>query len=252
MVKGNSARRKELAQGRRQDRKNEVERKKAGASRVTPMEARARILSCASLSSNNITPVAWCSIQDGKSVCESWFRTESCPRKRCKYDHSISVAHLKFPGRIISSNGDGDFSAGCQKQNGRNDKKKSSKSNRHSSNGCLPPMVQISLNKVSAGGKLEYDPNLRTQRRTQSNLLFIEFNGVLCFDAFDPNVFALFAAEASAAPTTLEENVATTEDVKGKVNTKERSGVIHQKKEDVLIPDEQTKTTATAIQNTKM
>jgi hypothetical protein len=62
----------------------------------------------------------------------------------------------------------------------------------------------------------------------------------------------LFAAEAAAAPTTLEENVATTEDVKGKDNTKERSGVIHQKKEDVLIPDEQTKTTATAIQNTKM
>ena len=44
MVRGNSARRKELAARRRQDRKDEIARKRAGTARATPVEARARIL----------------------------------------------------------------------------------------------------------------------------------------------------------------------------------------------------------------
>ena len=44
MVKGNFERRKELAERRKEDRRAEVVRKKAGAARATPVEVRGRLL----------------------------------------------------------------------------------------------------------------------------------------------------------------------------------------------------------------
>ena len=44
MVQGNSDRRKELAVGRRKDRKAEKARKEAGTVKATPSEARSRLL----------------------------------------------------------------------------------------------------------------------------------------------------------------------------------------------------------------
>ena len=79
MVQGNSARRKELAVARRQDRKNEVARKKAGASKATPVEARARILHHVSLSKEDTSAIAWCSIEQGKIFVTHGFEPNRVP-----------------------------------------------------------------------------------------------------------------------------------------------------------------------------
>tara|TARA_B100000780_G_scaffold259854_1_gene211172 strand:- start:6 stop:758 length:753 start_codon:yes stop_codon:yes gene_type:complete len=213
MVQGNSARRKELAVARRQDRKNEVARKKAGASKATPVEARARILHHVSLSKEDTSAIAWCSIEQGKNICDSWFRTESCPRKRCRFNHTETIAHLlNVPESSYTNNGNGNgngndtdnTNSGKRKtKKGKSKKKKNGSTGSNNASmggeGCLPAMVCKPLNAASAGGKLEYDPNVRTQRRTKSNLLFIEFQGELVFDAFHPSVFSSYAQAIAAA-----------------------------------------------------
>ena len=56
------------------------------------------------------------------------------------------------------------------------------------------------LERVAAGGKLSYDPNLRTQRRGKSALLFVEYRGELVYDAYNPSVFQIWAEAALQKP----------------------------------------------------
>ena len=231
MVQGNSARRKELAQGRRQDRKKEIARKKAGARCATPIEARARLLHFANMNGATDDELrAWVSVEcsSEKDVCDAFWRTGSCSRKRCRYDHSESIAFLTGVPEssvaevevvgAVKENGEekkaeeqeDEMAVRGRKKRGGGGKRRSKKhssassssnSSKQSGNGCdcLPAMVCKPLSSVQAGGHLAYDTNLRTQRRTKSTLQFVEFRGALVFDAYCPGVFASFAAAATSA-----------------------------------------------------
>ena len=172
MVQGNSARRKELAANRRQDQKEEKSRKKGGAARATPVEARARLLDWAG--SDKCLMLAWTEDATGeKNVCQSYFRTGSCPRKRCRLSHDDTISF-----RLTGVPGDFDESVVAEH---------------------LPPMVSAQLEMVAAGGKLSYDKNLRTQRREKNTLLFVEYKGELVYDAENPVVFQSWAEATSGA-----------------------------------------------------
>jgi len=169
MVQGNSARRKELAAGRRQDRKDEIERKKAGISRVTPVEARARLLDFGAKNSKKSSMRAWSvspSENKAPAWCAEYFRCGSCPRgKRCKLSHEESIAHLSQP----AEGGCAEFAE------------------------SLPALIVGQLEQVQVGGKLKYDSKLRTQRREKSSLYFVELDNVLVFDAENPHCFEQWA-----------------------------------------------------------
>ena len=259
MVQGNSARRKELAQGRRQDRKKEIARKKAGARCATPIEARARLLHFANMNGATDDELrAWVSVecssaeQSGrKDVCDAFWRTGSCSRKRCRYDHSESIAFLTGVPEssvaevevvdAVKENGEEkkaeeqeeEMAVRGRKKRGGGGKRRSKKhssassssnSSKQSGNGCdcLPAMVCKPLSSVQAGGHLAYDTNLRTQRRTKSTLQFVEFRGALVFDAYCPGVFASFAAAATSATKAAAQKVECSKGhVKGKAEMAE-------------------------------
>ena len=101
MVKGNFERRKELAEKRKEDRKAEVERKKAGAALATPVEVRGRLLHDAKVAGATDDLLAWVAApasdddQTRKDVCDSWWRTGFCALKRCRLSHEESICHLR-------------------------------------------------------------------------------------------------------------------------------------------------------------
>lgn len=207
MVRGNAARRKELAAMRRQDRKDEVARKKGGASRATPIEARARILAfCAEAqrrgrqdgSSGGQNARAWVVAKDGgKDICEAWWRHGECGSKRCRLSHETTLAHLTGMPDGSAAEGGAAIGAvrGSKKRGGR----------RQRDNAALPPMLCVPLSDVHAGGKLRYDAKVRTQRREKSDLLFVEVSGALVFDKFNPSVFAQWAASSTALLTECQD-----------------------------------------------
>ena len=178
MVQGNSARRKELAAGRRQDCKDEIERKKAGAARVTPAEARARLLDFGTKNSTKSSMIAWSVTPSSSSAscwCAAYFRDGSCPRgKRCKLNHEESIAHLACPSAVFAE--------------------------------TLPALVRGQLEAVQAGGKLVYNSKLRTQRREKSSLYFVEYNNALVFDAENPHCFEQWAAGVTMQKKPEEDN----------------------------------------------
>lgn len=250
MVKGNFERRKELAAQRKQDRKDEVVRQKAGAIAATPVEVRGRLLHDAKVSgARDDELLAWVvaparpestdgdapasrrdAFRDGgvgnvvsrKDVCEAWWRTGFCELKRCRLSHADSISHVKgVPEFGAPADGSGDTGgagggSGTGKKSGKGGKKKGKKgraadedddgaANGAQVGGILPAMDCVPLKTVDAGGQLEYDRNLRTQRRKKSPLLFIAFRGELVFDKFNPEVFARYAAKAQAlAPLASE------------------------------------------------
>eukprot|EP00751_Fragilariopsis_kerguelensis_P009846 CAMPEP_0170803632 /NCGR_PEP_ID=MMETSP0733-20121128/30179_1 /TAXON_ID=186038 /ORGANISM="Fragilariopsis kerguelensis, Strain L26-C5" /LENGTH=224 /DNA_ID=CAMNT_0011157437 /DNA_START=83 /DNA_END=760 /DNA_ORIENTATION=+ len=177
MVQGNSARRKELAAGRRQDRKDEIERKKAGAARVTPAEARARLLDFGTKNSTKSSMIAWSVSPSSSSVscwCAAYFRDGACPRgKRCKWSHAESIAHLACPLAVFAE--------------------------------TLPALVRGPLEAVQAGGKLVYNSKIRTQRREKSALYFVEYNNTLVFDAENPHCFEQWASDVAMQKRPEEE-----------------------------------------------
>jgi len=177
MVQGNSARRKELAVGRRQDRKDEIERKKSGAAMVTPAEARARLLDFGTKNSTKSSMIAWSVTPSSSQApfwCAAYFRDGECPRgKRCKLSHEESIAHLACPLAAFAEN--------------------------------LPALVRGQLEAVQAGGKLVYNSKLRTQRREKSSLYFVEYNNTLVFDAENPHCFEQWASGV-ATQKKLEED----------------------------------------------
>mmetsp|Transcript_8162 Transcript_8162/g.17037 ORF Transcript_8162/g.17037 Transcript_8162/m.17037 type:complete len:185 (-) Transcript_8162:14-568(-) len=183
MVQGNSDRRKELAVGRRNDRKAEKARKKAGVVKATPSEARSRLLEISR--SLDLPLTAWVeSSEPGREVCAQYFRTGDCGSKRCKYSHEacLSAAPPSAPPNSRQS---------------------------------LPALSCMDLVDVDPGGQLVYDKNLRTQRRAKSRLLFVELEGELVFDFEDPNLFREFVSRISTPPgeaEVIEAAAATTAD----------------------------------------
>jgi hypothetical protein len=173
MVQGNSARRKELAVGRRQDRKDEIERKKAGASRVTPAEARARLLDFASKPPPACAMFSWSMSPSSSSApawCPTHFREGVCPRgKRCRLAHAESISHL---AGVPAAAPDAE---------------------------PVPELARGPLEAARAGGEMVYSSKLRTTRRAASSLLFVECGGELVFDAEEPGVFERWAARQRAA-----------------------------------------------------
>jgi Zinc finger C-x8-C-x5-C-x3-H type (and similar) len=93
MVKGNAQRRIELAERRKLESFEEKERRLAGASHATPAEVRARLLSDVRRGAEEVGLIAWVAT-DGKFFCEDYFRTGTCPLKRCKFAHDETIAHL--------------------------------------------------------------------------------------------------------------------------------------------------------------
>lgn len=178
MVQGNSARRKELAAGRRQDRKDEIERKKAGVARATPAEARARLLDYSARRDARGSMIAWSAAPASRGApawCAAFVRDGACPRgRRCKLRHATSLAHLARPATRPAAFAE-----------------------------ALPALARARLEAAPAGGKLVYDGKIRSARREASPLYFVECEGALVFDAEDPRCFALWA-ENIAATTTQE------------------------------------------------
>lgn len=179
MVQGNSARRKELAAGRRQDRKDEIERKKGGAARVTPVEARARLLDFGAKNNTKSSIIAWYvdpSVEKAPAWCAVHFRDGACPRgKRCKLSHQDSIAHLAAcPLAAFAES--------------------------------LPALVRGQLEDVQAGGQLVYNSKIRTQRREKSTLYFVEYNNALVFDFENPHCFEEWALGIALEKNPEEEN----------------------------------------------
>lgn len=186
-MKGNKERRKELSQKRKEGKRDEIIRKKSGPANATPEEVRARLLSDFHIRRGEgiVDPelIAWVVLtepEDGttngrKNICESWLRTGSCPLKRCRHSHDITISHLVNSSSItLEDEGEGlRFEAG------------------------LPPLTTQSLHTVEVGGGLSYDRNLRTQVRTVSLLRFISQSSRLLFDYADPTVFATYVEEQS-------------------------------------------------------
>ena len=225
MVQGNSARRKELAAGRRQDRKDEIARKASGARCATPLEVRARLLHYFGTHNKRGALVGFVESPDAtqKNVCDQWWRTGSCSKKRCKLSHRHTICHLEHvpersqmnnrdQGRDGEGEGTGEETGGTEK---KSKKKRSSKSKGKKNRGetkdqnnreFLPAMSSVPLEQIKAGGKLSYDKKLRTQRRSKSSLLFIAFENELVFDAFNPSVFVRWSnsvKQTTKLPTVL-------------------------------------------------
>jgi len=158
MVQGNSARRKELAAGRRQDRKDEIERKKAGVTRATPAEARARLLDYSARRDARGSMIAWSAAPASRGApawCAAFVRDGACPRgRRCKLRHATSLAHLARPAPRHAAFAE-----------------------------ALPALARARLEAAPAGGKLVYDGKIRSARREASPLYFVECEGALVFDA---------------------------------------------------------------------
>ena len=238
MVKGNFERRKELAAQRKQDRKDEVVRQKAGAIAATPVEVRGRLLHDARVAgARDDELLAWVvaparpestdgdegTVVSRKDVCEAWWRTGFCEMKRCRLSHADNISHINgvpefgaaaARGGAPAGNVDGGGDDGKQsgKKGGRKKGKKGSVADEGAAAGngaqtgaTLPAMDCAPLKTVDAGGQLEYDRSIRTQRRQESPLLFIAFRGELVYDKFNPEVFASYAAKAqSLAPLASE------------------------------------------------
>jgi hypothetical protein len=223
MVKGNAERRKELAAKRKQDRKDEVVRQKAGVSRATPVEIRGRLLHDASIAgAGDNELIAWVAVpsEDGagasrKDICEAWWRTGFCGLKRCRLSHDESIAHLcSVPESAgawnttesIDDGGSKDDQQG-KKGAGKGKKGKKSRSGKgddefDANGGSLPAMDCMPLKNVDAGGQLAYDRNVRSQRRRESKMLFVAFRGNLVFDAANPEVFVKYASTSPVAIAT--------------------------------------------------
>lgn len=208
MVKGNRDRRKALGMRRKEDKLAESSRKRlGGAMMATPAEARARLLSDTRCGGRDSTSGgmgeealrAWATKPEGgKDVCEHWWRSGQCPLRRCKYAHQDSIAHLSGVPDVDETGGGDD---------GSRISSVSSAGTTTSPRGVLPALVEMPLRAVKAGGKLQYDRNLRTHVRQDSTLLFVAMGQELVFDAFNPGVFAAYVAKrANAAKSLLGES----------------------------------------------
>ena len=252
MVRGNAARRKELAERRRSDKANEKIRRAAGPQHATANEARARLLSDAKITTfkqghplgperlnmqqsehachdnddgdlahlseqrdpanfrvrtsrtlnkqtgaTTPSPVAWVlsSTDGGRDTvtatkqwwCAMYFRTGTCPAKRCKYGHTTTIMDT-------SDNSTSAFGLSLLPSPSPlpEDEQQCSQP--------LPPMIQKPLAAAAdAGGGLVYDPKVRTKVRRESTLLFITWDNVLVYDFCDGRVFAAYAAAATNA-----------------------------------------------------
>lgn len=212
MVKGNFERRKELAEKRKEDRKAEVERKKAGAALATPVEVRGRLLHDAKVAGATDDLLAWVAApasdddQTRKDVCDSWWRTGFCALKRCRLSHEESISHLRgVPESACVDAGSLSSGSGSEGQKKKGKRGKKGRAGGDTKGGgivgaALPPMVCLPLEAVDAGGQLAYDRNLRTQRRKESLLMFVALRGELVFDKANPDVFAKYAGVRPAEP----------------------------------------------------
>lgn len=190
MVKGNADRRRELAQKRKDDKKDENARKTSGALRATPAEVRARLLSDARAAggAGEAQLTAWvlaAPTADGiqaKELCESFWRTGACPRKRCRGDHTDSIAHLRnvpSAGAAETEADDGDASGTAR--------------------GMLPALVALPLRAAEPGGALVFDRTMRGPVRQENRLYFVALADTLVFDVAHPEVFAGYADRHAAA-----------------------------------------------------
>jgi hypothetical protein len=228
MVKGNAQRRIELAERRKLESFEEKERRLAGASYATPAEVRARLLSDARRGAEEVGLIAWVAT-DGKFFCEDYFRTGTCPLKRCKFAHDETIAHLThvpassaptvhslsrltvpMPAvrgrRLQGTTNGGDASSARSVSPSRHSRTTSSDANdqvgsgggRSTGDGTFlttdefPALKSMPLRLVNAGGVFMYDRTIRTQVRTESPLRFIAWGNRLVFDAANSSVFALY------------------------------------------------------------
>ncbi|KAI8897226.1 hypothetical protein BC833DRAFT_649762 [Globomyces pollinis-pini] len=179
MVRGNADRRRELAQQRKEDQKQEALRKKEGASAATFEEVRARLLNDAKKSNQSCKElIAWIGVQDEEStveVCVSYVRFGSCEKKRCKYKHEFTLCHLEgIDGMNIE----------------------------------YPPTMTkvkpVGLAEVPAASKRVYNRTIRTHVREQSAVVFVEWGGILVYDYLNPLVFVRYV-ESQSRPLVLDD-----------------------------------------------
>jgi hypothetical protein len=203
MVKGNAVRRKELAQRRKDDKKEEIERKQAGPKRAIPAEARSRLLSdarLAELAGHPMPPLtAWVISSekaDGtaadKDVCESWLRTGSCALRRCKASHEMTVSHLQGVPSTAGSTDD-------EEEEGEEEEEEGRGGSGGGSSLHLPALETRDLRLVDPGGMLAYDRTLRTHIRGSNRLIFVASGDVLVFDHANGKVFAAYVERQQAA-----------------------------------------------------
>ncbi|KAJ3318165.1 hypothetical protein HDV06_000794 [Boothiomyces sp. JEL0866] len=160
MVKGNGDRRRQLAQQRKQDQKNEIQRKLAGSELATPDEVRARLLDdCRKKQISEDLLIAYIKHPTDETLqCPSFISTGYCETKRCRYRHVDNLSAL-----------------GIQVEE------------------PVPMLERRPLRKVPASCKLVYNRTIRTKVRQESPLVFIELEGQLVFDVYNPKIFAKYA-----------------------------------------------------------
>ena len=236
MVKGNKERRQELAARRKEDKAQEVERKRGGASLATPVEVRASLLSDAR--GNESQLIGWVVRSRGaegeeeKAWCEDWFRTGYCLLKRCRNSHEVTISHLlgvppqpgvpvlaaatTSRGRSVSPaarrvralsaerGGVGTVGGGGAVEAVVAARPSNKDLSCVPSAAVFPALEPMPLRSCEVGAKLVYDRTLRTQIRTESPLRFVEWGGKLVFDLYNPSVFATYCETAIvlAAPIT--------------------------------------------------
>ncbi|KAJ3253155.1 hypothetical protein HK103_000850 [Boothiomyces macroporosus] len=160
MVKGNGDRRRQLAQQRKQDQRNEIQRKLGGSELATPDEVRARLLDdCRKKNIPEDLLIAYVKHPtDDTLQCPSFISTGYCETKRCRYRH---VDNLNKLGVQVDQ--------------------------------PVPILERKPLRQVPASCKLVYNRTIRTKVRQDSPLIFIELEGQLVFNVYDPKVFAKYA-----------------------------------------------------------
>jgi len=188
MVKGNAQRRLELTERRKQEQVEERERKQRGYVAFTPGEARARLLSDARAASgpsaeDELIAYIVAPEHDGKLFCVDFWRTGSCPLKRCKFAHDDSISHLQG----VPADGDDASAAGAA----------TAAAAAAASRG-MPAMFTAPLRSVDPGGAFVYDKVIRMQVRTVSPLRFVALGKQLVFDFQNPSVFARYCESRAA------------------------------------------------------
>ncbi|KAJ3270420.1 hypothetical protein HDV01_007830 [Terramyces sp. JEL0728] len=160
MVKGNGDRRRQLAQQRKQDQKDEIQRKLGGCELATPDEVRARLLDdCRKKNIPEDLLVAFVKHPTDETLqCPSFLSFGHCETKRCRYRHVDNLSYLNI--KVDQP---------------------------------VPMLETKPLRQVPASCKLVYNRTIRTKIRQESPLVFIELDKLLVYDVYNPKVFAKYA-----------------------------------------------------------
>lgn len=106
MVKGNWERRVELVAARRiENHKKKLEKQSKVVSIATGESVFTKLMNDEQLLNDSTTKIiVWLETSDSPNICSSWWRTENCEHKKCKYLHTITISNIYNLVTNIESN----------------------------------------------------------------------------------------------------------------------------------------------------